>query len=172
MSMSISEVANRLSQLRNDEDNALWTQGDVLRDNPLSKADLRKVADILQRKVSTLELRRRVSVETPTDQRKPQYSWSIYSIFIKIEDPAMRWQLMFSRPEWTIPEANETVRGILYGVGPRKPKEAITKTMVVNDIMVKGTLEKGVLTVKVWLGDSYDVEVDQSGRTTTLTFRE
>lgn len=169
--MSITEVVDRLSQLRDDEDVALWTQGDVLRDHPLSKADLRKVADILQRKVSTLEMRRRVSVETPADQRKPQYSWSIYSIFIKIEDPAMRWQLMFSRPEWTIQEANETVRGILYG-GPRKPKDAITKTMVVNDIMVKGTLEKGVLTVKVWLGESYDVEVDQNGRTTTLTFRE
>lgn len=165
--MISEEFIAKMIELRDEEDMSLWTQGDLLRDTPLTKSEVKKLAEILSRKASTLELRRRVSTETPDDKRRPEYSWSIYSIFIRIEDPIVRWELMFARKEWTITEANEAVKQATYG-GRRTPS-AISKAMVVGDILVKGKWEKGKLTLRVWLGSEYEVEYSGDERTTTIT---
>ncbi|SRR5258706_3306924 len=162
------ELVRNMLSLRDDEDSSLWQQGDILRDNALTKAETKKLAEILQRKPSTLDLRRRVSTETPNDKRNKNYSWSIYALFVRIEDPAIRWQLMFSRTEWTIQSASDAVRHVTQG--DPKQSQTLSKAMVIGDILVKGKLENDVLILKVWLGDSYDVDVSQNGRVTSIEF--
>jgi hypothetical protein len=168
--MLTEQVIDQMRKCGDDEDGSLWKQGDLLRDNPLSKAEMKKLAELLQRKVSTLEMRRRVSTETPNDKRRKEYSWTIYAKFVQIEDQTIRWQLMFSRLDWTYESATKAVRDVLYGDrGPRP--DSTTKAMMVGDILVKGRLDKsGVFTVKVWLGEEYDVDHQQTGKVTSLTF--
>jgi hypothetical protein len=162
-------LVNQMLELRGDEDNTLWRQGDILRDNALTLSETKQLADRLQLKASTLNARRRVSTETPNDKRNPNYAWSIYNIFVRIEDHDARWQLMFSRKGWTIKTANESVRRVTTGTS--KVSSIVSKTMVVGDVMVKGRLENdGTLTLKVFVGDNYEHEITTSGRYTTIEF--
>lgn len=167
--MLTEELITQMKSLRNDEDNSLWKQGDLMRDHALSKAEMKKLAEILQLKVSTLNNRRMVSIETPEDKRKKEYAWSIYSKFAMIDEPVIRWQLMFSRPSWTIDEATKVVQQQKRPTVQVKP--ATSKYMIIDDIRIGAKLDDaGKLTVTVSLGSSYDVDVDQNDRKSIIVF--
>lgn len=165
------ELIDAMRKLRDDEDNSLWKQGDLLRDNALTKAEMRKLAELLQRKTSTLEERKRVSTETPSEYRRTEYAWTIYKEFTRIEDPAVRWQLMFSRKDWTYNSAKEAVN-LALGKPVAPVANALSKAMVVGDILIKAKLDKGTLTIKAFVGESYDVDVSQNERITTIELTE
>lgn len=163
------ETLTRLLSLRGEEDNTLWAQGDLLRDNPLSASETKKIAELMQLKAATLNLRRRVSTETPNDKRNAKYAWSIYAIFVRIEDPIIRWNLMFSRHEWTVQSATEAVRSV--NDQRSNVPVSVSKTMVVGDIIVKGRLEKdGTLIIKVFVGDDYECDTSRGSKYTTIEF--
>jgi hypothetical protein len=166
--MLTNEFIEEFTKLRDDEDASLWQQGDMLKEAAFARSELKKVAELAQKKASTLAFRERVSRETPPEKRDKKYSWSIYSIFVQIEDHDTRWSLMFSRPAWTVEAANKAVKETQKGDITQPPK-SITGKMYVGDILVSGRMEKGDrLSLKVWVPDSYDVDVDDSNRRYTI----
>lgn len=169
--MNLNEsIIEKMTVLIQKEDETLWAQGDLLVEAHLGRHEMKKLADIVQRKPQTLELRRRVAIETPREKRNPNHSWSIYAIFVKIEDPATRWEMLFSRDSWTVNEARKAVREFTFG--PPQPANNNIKRMVVGDVLVRGHLkDDGSMDVTVWLGNEYDATVTKaSDKSTTVTF--
>lgn len=167
----------RMKQFTDEEDIGLWGMGDTMRDAvpPLKKDDIRKLADIVHRTPAVLKHRRDVSVETTEDKRRPGYSWTLYSIFSRIEDPAIRWELLFSRPgnEWTIETATKVVRDTNYAArGSHRVASSVARgQMLIGGVLIKGHLtQAGKLILQVNLGEEYAVAHTVHHESTTVTF--
>ncbi len=161
----------KVEELVRKGDSVAWELGDLLKRMAPADFELQKLSERVGLTKAVLRTFIRTATETPEDNRHPEkYSHSIYRIFARINDPGIRWQLLFSRPNWTVEEASKTVREIINGASKRS--DTVTKSMVVGDIQIRGKLDiHGVLTVRVWRGKESDPEItDSNDNVTTVTF--
>lgn len=172
--MLTNDIIEQLKIYVDDEDASLWTQGDILNDNDITKDEVKKLAAILQQPTSKLFNTQFVAAETPPEQRRAGYSWAMYAVFTKIVDPNVRWTTMFSRDDWTLAEAKDFVR-ILRSGGDNVELPKLTHTergsMKVGGVDVKGSLNaKGQLTVTVYVGGERDVRVEHQKGSVKFVF--
>lgn len=171
--MLTGDVISQLKAHTGDEDQSLWTQGDILRDNEITKEEVRRLSKILQQSPAKLLARQFVSTETPNNLRYSAYSWIMYSVFVKIVDTEQRWQAMFAREDWTLREAKEIVRTL--NPSPSEEQAKLTHTerasLKVGNVTVKAKLDaKGQLTLLVGLGGHRVCDVTPQIANTKIVF--
>lgn len=170
--MLTEEIIEQLRDVSSDEDSALWTQGDILVEHEVTVPEIKRLAVILQQNAAKLRRRQFVASETPTEQRREDYSWTLYSIFTNIEDQANRFRVMFSRTEWTLADAREIVNALQPKmVEQNKLTHVEYANLKVGNVKVKAKLDpKGNLTLLVSLGSNRVCEVTPQSVNTKIVF--
>lgn len=171
--MLTEKVINELKAFTGDEDRSLWTQGDILVENEITKEEVQRLSKILQQSPAKLLARQFVSAETPSNFRNPTYSWSLYQVFTKISDAEYRWDTMFSRKDWTLTEAKEVVRTLTASANAEQLQltRVARASLKVGNVTVKAKLNpKGQLTLLVSLGGDRVCEVTPQTTNTRIVF--
>lgn len=107
--MLTEKLIEEMSELCLSENQTLWAQGDLLVKAALDTAELTKLAEKLQRKVSTLRDREMVAREVPAAKRDKRHAWTVYKTLMRVTEPEERWKLLESRSEWRVEDMEAQV---------------------------------------------------------------
>lgn len=174
------DLITKMKDLCLQETETLWIQGDLLVAAALGEEDLRKLAEMVQRKVMTLRERERVAREFPEAMRDKRHAWTIYRVLTRIPDAEAREKLLNARSEWTIEAMELEVRR--YGEAAAREKMAksdiklapvATKLrggMRFGNVRVSGEMVEDQLTLKIE-HPVLESQIYPIGRETVATFR-
>lgn len=171
--MLTNEIIDQLRAFSDDEDASLWSQGDILNDNQITRDEVKRLAVILAQSPAKLRKRQYVAAQTPIENRHEGYSWNLYALFTNIADVEKRFQVLYSRQDWTLAEAREVVHS--YSSRPVAEQNKLTHVeraaLKVGNVTVKAKLNpKGELTLLVSLGGDRDVHITHQSLNTKIVF--
>ena len=150
--ISLEEMAEHLRRLIKQEDETLWAQGDYLVEVHPTDDEFRKLAEILNRKETTLRTRQRVANEFPKATRGPVGTFTVYIELLKVPDPDARSAILRKRPveEWTVTAMMGEVLAYLKSVGAtRLAREARRAGLRIGEYRVIAELSQSGLELTV-----------------------
>ena len=140
----------KMQELCRNESLCLFEMGDLLVQAQLTDEEMKKLAQVVQRKASTLRQRERVSREITKDMRDDKHSWTVYAELVRIPEKKDRITLLNSRTEWTVEAMRKAVDDFIDTQSGRPRRVRVDKAgLKVGDVTVVAELSGDDLTITI-----------------------
>jgi hypothetical protein len=151
------EIIEHMKEFCLNEDKMLWQMGDYLNEHKLTDEEIEKLADIVQRKASTLRQREMVAREFQPEVRNYNHAWSVYKELMRVKGKDSRQELLDGRNEWTVDSMKSAVNDFISsqpsdGSGRNRigtPLGGASAGMRIGNILIRGTEQNGELTITI-----------------------
>lgn len=163
--MLTDDFVTKMQELCQNENLCLFEMGDLLVKAQLAEEDMRKLAQIVQRKASTLRQRERVAREITSDMRDSKHSWTVYAELIRITEKKDRVALLASRAEWTVEAIRKAVDDFIEIKSGRPRRVRVEKAgLKVGDVTITAELtgDDLAITIKAPTGDVTPIKLSHA----------